>query len=261
LEFQQKANADAEYQSVGGYLSFKQTHQGLRLTGPCVGHQEHTNKGNDQTMEVSVKDGDLRATCFHNSCRPTLKTWEKRIKEELRIQSPVAVKPENLAISEQQSKTILLSTWQRHQPRIIVACMLLVTAIVIISLMLLQHDVPIVPVTLVPKTSTLPQPTNKIDIKALPDNVRTEKPKRELVMEPAPAPKQIPIPNKVGASAVTILDNVGSQSVEKALTGTPSMHKTPKKSEIRASNAHKTRKKVKAHSSQPADDWKVIEHQ
>ena len=262
LEFKQKANADAEYQSVGGYLSFKQTRQGLRLTGPCVGHQQHTNKGNDQTMEVSVWDGDLRATCFHNSCRSTLKIWEKRIKEELCIQSPVVVvKPENLVVSEHQSKTNLLSTWQHHQPWIIVVCMLLVTASVIISLMLLKHDVPIAPVTLAPKTSTLPQPTNKIGIKALPDNVRTEKPVRELVVKPAPAPEQISVPNKVETSAVTILDSVGNQSVEKVSIGTPSMHKTRKKAEIGTSNVHKTRKKVKTHSSQPADDWKVIEHQ
>jgi hypothetical protein len=171
------------------------------------------------------------------------------------------VKPENLVISEHQSKTNLLSTWQHHQPWIIVVCMLLVTASVIISLVLLKHDVPIAPVTLAPKTSTLPQPTNKIGIKAVPDNVRTEKPVRELVVKPAPAPEQISVPNKVETSAVTILDSVGNQSVEKVSIGTPSMHKTRKKAEIGTSNVHKTRKKVKTHSSQPADDWKVIEHQ
>jgi pSer/pThr/pTyr-binding forkhead associated (FHA) protein len=172
-----------------------------------------------------------------------------------------------------QSNTNLLSTWQRHQPRIIVVCMLLVTASVIISLLLQQHDVPIAPIALVPKTSTLPQPSNKTDIKAMPDTVRTEKPVRGLVVEPALAPEQISVPNKGETSTVTILDSVGNQSVEKVAIGASSMHKTRKKVkthssqpaderkkvEIGTSSMHKTRKKVKTHSSQPADERKKVE--
>ena len=93
--------------------------------------------------------------------------------------------------------------------------------------------------------------------------------------EPAPTPEQISIPDKIETSAVTILDSVSKQSVEKNSTGAASMNKTQKKVEIDAaskhktqkkvetdtSSKHKTQKKIKTHSSQPADDWKVIEHQ
>lgn len=174
-----------------------------------------------------------------------------------------------------QSNTAFLSAWQRHQPWIIVVCMLLVAASVIISLLLLQHDEPIAPVALAPKTNTLPQPTNKTDIKAIPDAERTKRLVRGLVVEPAPTPEQISIPDKVGTSATTKLDNVGNRSVEKVSTrsssvnrtqkkietGTASKHKTQKKVETDTSNKRKTQKKIKPHSSRPADDWKVIEHQ
>ena len=60
-----------------------------------------------------------------------------------------------------QSNTALLSTWQRHQPWIIVASMLLVAASVIISLLLLKHGEPIASVASAPKTNTLPQPATK----------------------------------------------------------------------------------------------------
>jgi len=173
-----------------------------------------------------------------------------------------------------QSNTNLPSTWQRYRPWIIV-CMLLLTVSVIISLLLLWHDVPVVPVALVAKTSTLPQTTNKTNIKALPDTVRTEEHVRGLAMEPEPFPKQISVPNKVETSAVTKLDSVGNQSVEKVAIGRFSMnktrkkveigssstHKIRKKVEIGSSSTHKIRKKVKSHSSQQSDDWKVVEHQ
>jgi pSer/pThr/pTyr-binding forkhead associated (FHA) protein len=174
-----------------------------------------------------------------------------------------------------QSNAALLSIWQRHQPWIIVVCTLLVAASVFISLLLLQHDEPIAPVASAPKTSTLPQPNNKTDIKAVPDNERTERPVRGLVVKPAPTPKQISVPNKFGASATTKLNNAGNRSVEKVSTGTSSKqktqkkvetgtsskHTTQKKVEAGTSSKHKTQKKIKTRSSQPADDWKVIEHQ
>ena len=70
-------------------------------------------------------------------------------------------------LTGQQSNSNLPSTWKRHQLLIIVVSMLLVMASVILSLMLLQNDVPSAHVTLVPKTTSLTQPTNKTDIKAL----------------------------------------------------------------------------------------------
>jgi pSer/pThr/pTyr-binding forkhead associated (FHA) protein len=142
-----------------------------------------------------------------------------------------------------QSNTYVLSIWQRHRPWIIVLCMFFLTASVIISLLLQRHDVPIAHVAIVPKTSTLPQ-TN---IKALPDIVRTEEPVREVVVEPAQVPEQISVPDKTKTSAVTRLDSIGNKSVEKVAIST--------------SARNKTRKKVKTHSSQQADDWKVVEHQ
>lgn len=164
-------------------------------------------------------------------------------------------------LSGHQSNTNLLSTWKRHQLLIIVVCMLLVTASVIISLMLLQQDVPSAHVTLVPKTTTLPQPTNKTDIKAVPDSVRTKKPVRGFVVKPAPAPEQISLPHKVKRSVDTKLNNLANQSVEKVSIGLSSRNKTQKKVKAGTSSVHKTQKKVKTQSSQPADDWKVIEHQ
>jgi len=109
-EFQKIANADAEYQSVGGLLKFESTRKGLILTGPCVGHQEHSNQGNDQNMKVALWNGNLQVSCFHNSCKSTWKAWEKRIKEKLCFQRPVVVKPQNLVIREESKEMALCET-------------------------------------------------------------------------------------------------------------------------------------------------------
>jgi pSer/pThr/pTyr-binding forkhead associated (FHA) protein len=274
----------------------------FELDPPLVNSAKQTRMASDTdagkaTREISTETRDIRTTGFtFDAQQPSSQT--RKANDSVRPTSLAnthsdVFRPTSQAeladLTGHQSYTNLLSTWQRHQPWIIVVCILLVTASVIISLLLLQHDMPIAPVALVPKTSTLPQPTSKTDIKAVPDTVQTEKPVRGLVVEPATAPEQISVPNKVETSAVTILDSVGNQSVEKVSIGTSSMHKTRKKVEIATSSMHKTRKKVeiatssmhktrkkvetgtssmhktrkkvKTHSSQPADDWKVIEHQ
>jgi pSer/pThr/pTyr-binding forkhead associated (FHA) protein len=159
-----------------------------------------------------------------------------------------------------QSNSNLLSTWKRHQLLVIVVCMLFVMASVVLSLMLLEHDMPSAHVTLVPKTTSLTQPTNKTDIKTLPDKVQTEKPVRGLVGKAAPVPEQISVPDKVETSVATIPDNIANKSVEKVSTdisgrnkihqkveaGTPGVHKTQKKVKASTSSAHKTQKKVEA---------------
>ena len=166
-------------------------------------------------------------------------------------------------LTGQQSNSNLPSTWKRHQLLIIVVSMLLVMASFILSLMLLQHDIPSAHVTLVPKTTSLPQPTNKTDIKTVSDKVRTQKPVRGLMGKAAPAPEQISVPDKVETSVATILDNVANKSVEKVSTdisgrnkthkkvkvGTPSVHKTQKKVKADTSSVHKTQKKVEADTS------------
>jgi hypothetical protein len=57
---------------------------------------------------------------------------------------------------DDQSNTDLPGAWQRYRLWIVVVSVLLVTASVIISLLLLRHDVPIAPVASVPETGTLP---------------------------------------------------------------------------------------------------------
>jgi len=137
--------------------------------------------------------------------------------------------------------------------------MLLVMASVILSLMLLQHDIPSAHVTLVPKTTSLTQPTNKTDIKAVPDKVRTEKPVRGLVVKAAPAPEQISVPDKVETSVGTILDNVAKKSVEKVSTDISGRNKTHKKVEVVTPGLHKTQKKVKADTSSAQKTQKKVE--
>jgi pSer/pThr/pTyr-binding forkhead associated (FHA) protein len=158
-----------------------------------------------------------------------------------------------------QGNTVLLSIWRRHQPWIIIVCMLLVAASVIIGLLLLKHDEPIAAVASAPKTSTLPQPTNKTDIEAVPDTVRTERSARGLVVKPAPVPGQTSIPDKVGTSAVTALDSGGNRSVKKVSTGAQSRHKTQKKVETGSSSKHTTQKKVETSSSSKHTAQKKVE--
>jgi hypothetical protein len=162
-------------------------------------------------------------------------------------------------LTGQLSHSNLPSTWKRHQLLIIVVSMLLVLASVILSLMLPQNDVPSAHVTLVPKTTSLPQPTNKTDIKTLPDKVRTEKPVRGLVGKAATAPKQISVPNKVETSVATILDNVGNKSVEKVSTDISGRNKTHKKVKADTSSVNKTQKKVKAGTSSVNKTQKKVE--
>lgn len=99
LEFQRIANSDEEYLALGGRLVFKQTQRvGRVLSGVCIGHQEHTNRANDQNMQVTELNGHINVHCFHNSCRPVRKAWENRIKDQLVVLRPVNVKPENLLV-------------------------------------------------------------------------------------------------------------------------------------------------------------------
>ena len=79
------------------------------------------------------------------------------------------------------------------------------------------------------------------------------------MVEPAPTPEQISVPDKVETSAATILDSVGNQSVEKVSTGTSSMNKTQKKVEIGASSKHKTQKKVETGTSSKHKTQKKVE--
>jgi len=205
------------------------------------------------TREIPPETSDIRSTGF---------TFDAKQSSSQTRMANDSVKPTTLAnthsdvfrptnqtelavLTAYQSITNLLSTWRHHRFWIIVVCMLLVTASVIINL--LRDDVPIAPVALVPKTSALPQTTNKTDIKAVLDTVRTEESVGGLVVEPAPPSEQISVPNKVETSAVTIMDSVGNQSVKKLAIGTSGMHKT--------------RKKAKTRPYQPADEWKVVEHQ
>ncbi|WP_415878409.1 DEAD/DEAH box helicase family protein [Methylomonas sp. TEB] len=101
MEFQQIANADPEYVSVGGELELKSTPQGPMLKGLCVAHQQHSNQKNDQNMSILMWDGRLITSCYHQSCTSTRKAWQYRINDQLTLQRDVVVNPKNLVVAEE----------------------------------------------------------------------------------------------------------------------------------------------------------------